>query len=114
MADLISTSGDINLVVLNGKLAAQPELRKFDTGNRLLRLLVTTRTENPHRRVDVVPVTLWEDDDNQLMFKHTCETPVGASIYVVGAIQRRFWSSESTRRSRLEVIAQSVETKDET
>lgn len=95
---------DINVVVISGKLAATPEVRSFDSGARLIRYLVTTRSEAPHRRIDVLPVTLWDPDDELI-----AEAAVGQGVWIAGSVQRRFWAAAEGRRSRLEVVAQSVE-----
>lgn len=96
---------DMNMVLLSGKLAAPPELRKFESGSRLLRSLVTARCDAPRRRVDVIPVTLWEPaQDHELI-----EAPAGQRVWVLGTVQRRFWSSTEGRRSRLEVVAYHME-----
>ena len=58
---------DFNVVVLSGRLAAPPELRVFESGLRLVRYLITVRADEPRRRVDVVPVTLWEPSDDVLL-----------------------------------------------
>lgn len=95
---------DLNLVVLAGRLAAPPEIRQFEGGSRLGRYLVTVRSEHPVRRVDVVPVTLWDPPDALID-----EGPEpGRRLWVVGAVQRRFWSGDQGRRSRLEVVAEQV------
>lgn len=99
---------DLNLVVLCGKLAVDPELKSFDSGMRLVRLLVTVRSDEPRRRVDVVPVTLWDPPDEFLDDMPT----KGRRIWVCGAVQRRFWESPDGRRSRLEVVAEQVHVKD--
>jgi single-stranded DNA-binding protein len=99
---------DFNIVVLSGKLAAAPEVRAFERGSRLIRYLVTTRSETPRRRVDVVPVVLWDPDESHL----TEDAPAGRSVWVAGSVQRRFWAGEDGRRSRLEVIAHHVEVKE--
>jgi single-strand DNA-binding protein len=93
---------DVNLVVLAGRIAAPPELREFESGARLLRLLVTVRLEQPRRRLDVVPVTRWDPTDDDL------DHQAGDRIYVTGTVQRRFWSNPDGRRSRLEVIAEHI------
>lgn len=96
---------DMNLVVVAGKLAAPPELREFESGSRLLRSLVTVRSDSPRRRVDVLPVTLWDPEgDHELI-----DAPVGKGVWVVGSIQRRFWSAAEGRRSRLEIVAHHME-----
>ena len=96
---------DMNLVILLGKLAAPPELREFESGSTLLRSLITVRSDGPRRRVDVVPVTLWDPaPDHELM-----SAAVGETVWATGSVQRRFWSAAEGRRSRLEVVAHHVE-----
>jgi single-strand DNA-binding protein len=95
---------DLNLIVLCGRLAVEPELKEFDSGSRLVRLLVIVRSDEPRRRVDVVPVTLWDPPQDLLE-----EMPdKGRRIWVCGSVQRRFWESPEGRRSRLEVVAEQV------
>ena len=95
---------DTNTVVLEGRLAAPPELRSFDSGARLLRFLLTVRTEEPRRRVDVLPITLW-DPPTELL-DHDLHP--GRRISMTGSVQRRFWEDADGRRSRLEVVAAEV------
>ncbi len=98
---------DLNLIVLCGRLAVDPEYRAFDSGTRLVRLLVTVRSEEPRRRVDVVPVTLWDPPEefyDALPMK-------GRRVWVCGSVQRRFWDASEGRRSRLEVVAEQVHIK---
>lgn len=94
---------DLNLVVLAGRLAAPPEIRQFESGSRLIRYLITVRSDTP-RRVDVVPATLW-DPPAELI---DAEPAPGRRLWVAGAVQRRFWSGAEGRRSRLEVVADQV------
>jgi single-stranded DNA-binding protein len=100
---------DVNLVLLTGTLAAAPEFREYDSGARLLRLLVTIRTEEPRRRVDVLPVTLW-DPPEQL---RQAGLERGRRVWVCGSAQRRFWEAQDGRRNRVEIVAQRVEPRDE-
>ena len=95
---------DLNLVVLSGRLAAPPEIRQFDSGTRLARYLVTIRTDEPNRRIDVVPVTLWDPDPALV----DADPSPGTRVWVAGAVQRRFWSDTDGRRSRIEVVAEQV------
>ena len=95
---------DLNLVVLCGRLASPGELRVFESGTRLLRLLITVRTEEPARRVDVVPVSLWDPDEDLV---EAVREP-GVRVWAAGAVQRRFWEGPGGRRSRLEVVAHQV------
>ncbi len=95
---------DLNLVVLAGRLAAPPEIRQFESGARLVRYLITVRSEEPTRRVDVVPVTMWDPSDELL----EADPQPGTRLWVAGSVQRRFWSESEGRRSRLEVVADQV------
>lgn len=99
---------DLNLIVLCGRLATDAELRVFDSGTRLIRYLVTVRVDHPRRRVDVIPVTLW-DPPAELV-----DGPgeKGERIWVCGSVQRRYWESPDGRRSRVEVVAEQVNFKD--
>ena len=99
---------DLNLIVLCGRLATEPELQVFDSGTRLMRLLVTVRSEEPRKRVDVIPVTYWDPPDDLADELPERDT----RVWVCGAIQRRFWESPDGRRSRVEVIAEQVHLKD--
>ena len=99
---------DLNLVVLCGRLAVDPELKIFESGTRLIRLLVTVRSDEPRRRVDVVPVTVWDPPDELVE-----GLPVkGRRVWVCGSVQRRFWEAPEGRRSRLEVVAEQVNVKE--
>jgi single-stranded DNA-binding protein len=95
---------DLNLVVLGGRLAAPPELRVFESGARLVRYLVTVTTEEPARRVDVLPVTLWDPDDALL----DQDPQPGHRMWLAGSAQRRFWDGSDGRRSRIEIVAGQV------
>jgi single-stranded DNA-binding protein len=97
---------DLNLVVIAGRLAADPEVKRFDSGSQLMRLLVTTRINEPHRRIDVVPVTWWDVTDEQIK---TLDLHRGERVWVAGSIQRRFWSDDDGRRSSMQVIAREVQ-----
>jgi single-stranded DNA-binding protein len=95
---------DLNLAVLSGRITAEPELRVFESGARLLRLLVTVRREAPRRRVDVLPVTVWDPEPEIEQLQS------GERVWLVGAVERRFWEGPEGRRSRLEIVAEKVET----
>ena len=96
---------DVNLVMLSGTLAAAPDLREFDSGSRLLRLLLTTRRTEPRRRVDVIPVTHWDPPD--ALLDQRLER--GRRVQVYGTVQRRFWEAKEGRRNRIEIVADHVE-----
>lgn len=99
---------DLNLIVLCGRLAVDAELRGFDSGTRLLRYLVTTRVDYPRRRIDVVPVTLWDPPEDLV------DDPgrKGERVWVCGSVQRRYRESPDGRQSRVEVIAEQVKISD--
>jgi len=96
---------DLNIIVIAGRLAADPELTTFASGARLLRLLVTVRSQEPRRRIDVLPVVMWDPTD---------ATPIdeltrGSGVWVAGSVQRRFWSADAGRTSRVEIVAHDVQ-----
>lgn len=95
---------DYNVIVLQGTLAAPAELREFESGARLLRLLVTVRSAEPRRRVDVLPVTLWDPPDE--LTARPLER--GDRIWACGSAQRRFWEAKEGRRTRVELVARHV------
>ncbi|MFQ5555495.1 MAG: single-stranded DNA-binding protein [Acidimicrobiia bacterium] len=95
---------DLNLVVLSGRLAAPPELREVGR-SRLARYLMTVTSTNPTRRLDVVPVTVWDPPDEIANAAPT----VGMRLLTAASVQRRFWASAHGRRSRLEVVASHIE-----
>lgn len=99
---------DLNLIVLCGRLAVDGELREFDSGTRLVRYLVTVRVDHPRRRVDVVPVTMWDPPECIVEEPGT----KGQRVWVCGSVQRRYWESPDGRRSRIEVMAEQVNFKD--
>lgn len=99
---------DLNLTVLCGRLATDPEIREFDSGARLIRYLVTVRVDYPRKRTDVIPVTIWDPSDELV------EEPGsrGERVWVCGAVQRRYWEGSDGRRSRVEVVAEQVVVRD--
>ena len=96
---------DMNIVVLFGKLAAPPELRTFESGSSHLRALVTVRMTAPRRRVDVVPVILWNPDPDHALLS----AATGSQVFAICTVQRRFWTVGDTRQSKLEVVARHIE-----
>lgn len=88
---------DVNQVTLVGRLATPPERRDFESGTYNTRLLVTVRSDNPRRRLDVIPVVIWDTPISGMT--------IGDTVLVEGTVQRRFWEGEDGRRSRLEIVA---------
>ena len=95
---------DLNMVMLNGRLAAAPEYRVLDSGSRMARLLVAVRSEDPHSRLDVLPVVWWEPEDEFV----SAPPEVGRRVRIGGSVQRRYWESADGRRSKIEVVAANV------
>lgn len=95
---------DINLAVLCGRLATAPELRLSDSGGRSMRFLVTVAAERPRRRIDVVPVILWDPSDDLV------DNPPeqNSRVWVTGVVQRRAQDGPEGRRTRIEVVADQV------
>ncbi|MGF1667483.1 MAG: single-stranded DNA-binding protein [Acidimicrobiia bacterium] len=91
---------DLNLVVICGRVASAPDLRHDDSGTRQLRMLVTLRGDRPRRRIDVLPVTVWDPEDHLV----DPGLPVGARVMVAGMVQRSLPEGPEGQRSRLEVI----------
>lgn len=95
---------DLNLVVLAGRIAAEPEIRTFESGAILVRLLLTVRSSSPNHRIDVVPVVQWNPELTEIP-----GAPLrGVSVWVAGSVQRRFWSVGDGRSSRIEVVAHEI------
>ncbi len=96
---------DLNIAVIAGTLSAPPEIRTFESGTKLARYLVTVRSTEPRKRIDVVPVVHWDPPDDGSIEK----LDRGHRVWMVGTVQRRFWNGPEGRRSRLEVVAHYVE-----
>ena len=100
---------DLNLVVLAGRIAAEPEIRVFDSGATLIRFLVTVRSEEPRHRLDVIPVVQWNPDPDDV----PAGSVRGRSVWVAGSVQRRFWSVGDGHESRVEIVAHEVAIRDD-
>lgn len=100
---------DLNLVVIAGRIATEPDIRTFESGSTLMRLLVTVRSETPRRRIDVIPVVQWNPDIDAI----SDELVRGRKVWVVGALHRRFWSPNDGRLSRVEIVAHEILPRDD-
>ena len=67
------------------------------------------RQDEPHRRVDVLPVAYWEPPDALW----DADIAIGDRAWVSGTVQRRFWAADEGRRSRLELLAAQVQVRRE-
>ncbi len=94
---------DLNLVVISGRLATDPEISAFEAGSTLARYLMIARSEEPRRRTDVVPVVQWDPPE------WTAELVRGDGLWIAGGVQRRFWSDDHNRRGRIEIVAYNVQ-----
>ncbi|MBT8200186.1 MAG: single-stranded DNA-binding protein [Acidimicrobiia bacterium] len=105
--DLSFDDEDVNIVVLRGNVVAEPEIRHFDSGAVMIRYLTTVRVTVPKRRLDVIPVTLWDPPEDLMRRPGTSHD----RIWVLGSVQRRFWpmASHDRRRSRIEVVANRID-----
>ena len=107
-------AADINLVAMRGSVAATPEVRVYDSGTRVLRLLVAVSTESPTRRIDVIPVLHWDPTDaliEGLTQASTNDPP--PRVWVVGSVQRRSLDGPNGRHSRIEVVSTALVVIDE-
>ena len=95
---------DLNVVVLAGLLASLPELLTLESGMRCAKMLVAVKTESPRKRLDVLPVVWWNPPEQWA----PASFQKGQRVLVSGALQRRFWEASEGRRSRIEIIAETV------
>lgn len=93
---------DLNMVLLCGRVAAPPEPTVMSEGAHLLRTLVTVRCDQPRRRIDVLPVSLWDPDP------WLAELTPGQRVWLVGSVERRFQEYPWGRRSRIEILAKHI------
>ena len=95
---------DLNLAVVCGRLATAPELSVHDSGARTLTFLVTVAARRPRRRIDVVPVTMYDPPDELVD-----DLPgANARVWVTGVVQRRAQDGPEGRRTRMEIVADQV------
>ncbi|MBW3620400.1 MAG: hypothetical protein KY461_09155 [Actinobacteria bacterium] len=109
---------DVNEIVLEGRLSADPDVKELDSGTRLVLLrVVSRRPDGP--RVDSLPVVVGPPPQRghrrlpgQAAAKEV-RRAAGLSlddrVRVVGRLQRHFWDAGGIRRSRLQVVAETVE-----
>jgi single-strand DNA-binding protein len=90
----------VNVAILRGRLSSPPRLHTLPSGDDLLRLEVTVRTDDP--RPDSVPVT-WFGPAGE-----ASGWPTGHEVVVVGRVRRRWFQAGGGRASRTEVVATTV------
>lgn len=96
---------DRNVVELCGRVATDPDVSRFGGSEVRMRILLTTRTEQPRTRIDVLPVVIWDPSDDLV----ACPPSTGTRIRVRGRLQRQVWDAPQGLRSRLEVVGLDVE-----
>ena len=93
----------VNVVVVAGRVAAEPVERTLPSGQRLTEFRVTVDAEG--RRELPLPVVVWHGEG-------VCELGPGLErddpVLVCGRLVRRFYRSGSGARSLTEVVAKSV------
>lgn len=94
----------MNLVILSGYLAKNPELRKTQTGKSVCKFTLAIRRNQD--KTDFIPVTVWE---------HTAEFVQkyfrkGDRIEVTGRLRQNIWTDDGgTKHYSLEVDGTNVE-----
>ena len=92
---------EMNLVVLKGTLATDPEIQ-IPPPTSKVKYLVTVRTggDTGRRRVDVIPV---------VMYGSVVNVQQGDDVWVVGAVQRTFFTDgRDGTRSGIHVVAYEI------
>lgn len=106
-----------NRVRLAGRLSAPPEVKEFDSGATLVLLRVVVRRPDG-QRVDSLPVAVGPAPDEgrsrapgqatRRTVRSATRLAEGDEVVVDGWIQRRFWDAGGQRRSRLQIVAETV------
>lgn len=109
---------DVNEVVLEGRLSADPDVKDLDSGARLVLLrVVSRRPDGP--RVDSLPVVVGPPPERGRRrapgqagvraVRRAAGLAVDDRVRVVGRVQRHFWDAGGARRSRIQIVAETVE-----
>lgn len=94
---------DINLALINGRIAVPAMIDIDPDGGRVLRMLVLVRSEK-RRRIDILPVRMADPSDDL-----TAEMlGAGRRVFVAGSLVRRYSSDGLTSGGRMEVVADSI------
>jgi single-stranded DNA-binding protein len=93
---------DLNLVVLCGRIAVSPELQNFESGASRIRLLLAVRSDDPARRLDLIPVLVWKPPEALLGLR------ANERVWVSGMLQRRRWDDGKGRAGGVQVVAHEV------
>ena len=92
----------VNVVVLAGRLSADPEFAELPSGDRIARLRVQVPEDG--KRVLPLPVAAWDRGP-----RRDCERLTkGDAVMVRGHLVRRFFKGNGGGRSITEVVASEV------
>ncbi|HEX2030246.1 MAG TPA: single-stranded DNA-binding protein [Actinomycetota bacterium] len=92
----------VNVVVLAGRLSADPELSEMPSGDRVARLRL--QVPEAGKRVLPLPVTAWDRS-----VRKACERLAkGDAVMVRGHLVRRFFRGDGGGRAHMEVVAGEV------
>jgi hypothetical protein len=109
---------DVNQLVLEGRLSADPDVKELDGGAVLVLLRVVVRRPDGSR-VDSLPVVVGPPpargrrrEPGQARardVRRAAGLAAGDRVRVEGFLQRRFWDAGGGRRSRLQVVAATLD-----
>lgn len=92
----------VNVVVLAGRLSADPEMSEMPSGDRVARLRL--QVPEAGKRVLPLPVTAWDRSARK-----SCERLAkGDAVMVRGHLVRRFFRGDGGGRAHMEVVAGEV------
>lgn len=109
---------DLNHVAIEGRLSADPEVKDLESGDRVVILRVVARRPDGSR-VDSLPVAVGPPpakgqrrapgQAGRREVTRASKLAEGDRVHVEGFLQRRFWAAGGVRRSRLQVVAETIE-----
>lgn len=116
-ADADTASPDVNDVVLEGRLSADPDVKDLESGSRLVLLRVVARRPDG-ARVDSLPVVVGPPPERgrrrsagqatSRVVARAARLVEGDRVRVTGFLQRHFWNAAGTRLTRLQIVAEDL------
>ncbi len=92
----------VNVVVLAGRLSADPQFAEMPSGDRMARLRLQVPVDG--RRVLPLPVAAWAKSAQ----KDCARLVKGDAVMVRGHLVRRFFRGQGGGRAHMEVVASEV------